>query len=144
MEDKQLVSRQYQMAAACEASYSHLELGSSSSSETENITRIGLALKSSQTAVDIYNSFGFVNIIECSCEEIFFRHSQALKANNQMVAANEYLEMAFSEMMRKYYMIPQESDFRRTYLENLEIHREIRSAYAVIALAKISESQDKK
>lgn len=144
MEDKQLVSRQYQMAAACEASFSHLKLARYISDEKERLAKNKLALEASQIAIDIYNTFGFVNIIECSCEEIFFRHSQALKANNLNEAANEYLEMAFSELMRKYNMIPQESDFRRTYLENLEIHREIRSAYAVIALAKISESQEKK
>jgi len=31
--------------------------------------------------------------------------------------------------MRKYDLIPPESNFRKTYLENITLHREIRSVY---------------
>jgi hypothetical protein len=47
--------------------------------------------------------------------------------------------MAYTEMMRKYQLIPQESNFRRTYLENIISHQEIRTAKTASRLAKMPE-----
>ena len=33
-------------------------------------------------------------------------------------------------MMRKHDLIPVESPFRKTYLENIQLHRDIQAAYA--------------
>lgn len=142
MENYQLVSKQYRMAAACEASFSHYNLAKLSTQEAKRAEHKKLALEFSKSAVEIYNAFGFVNIIECTCEEIFYRHSQALAINAYNAEADEYLELAYSEMMRKYQLIPQESYFRRTYLENFACHRDIRAAHTASMLAKISNSKD--
>ena len=134
MDEKQLVSRQYRMAAACEETAAHLALSRIVTSETERQEHLRRAVATSQTAVEVYNSFGYVNIVECACEEVYFRHSQALSASGLQPEANRYLEMAYDEMMRKYEMIPNGSPYRRTFLENIAYHREIRAAIAAMKL----------
>jgi class 3 adenylate cyclase/tetratricopeptide (TPR) repeat protein len=136
MEVNQLVSRQYRMAAACEASAAHLSLARLAGSEAERQEHLEKAMETSQMALDTYNIFGYVNIIECSSEEIYIRHSRALAANNRPEEAAEFLEKAYTEMMRKYEMIPEGSPYRRTYLENISCHREIRAAHTAAAMAK--------
>ncbi|MBL7162041.1 MAG: AAA family ATPase [Anaerolineales bacterium] len=121
------LTRQYEMAAACKASVAHLSLAKCTADD-ESQTHLRRALESSQTALDIYQSFGFVHIIECVSEEIFFRHSQTLAANGRQEQAAEYLQRAYDEMMRKHDFIPEDSNFRRTYLENIPLHRGIRAA----------------
>jgi hypothetical protein len=129
-----LVSQQYHMAAACEASVAHLKLAQYFAErkrlKTDHQTHLQKALESSQAALDIYRQFGFVQVVECTSEEIFYRHSQALAANERAEEAIEFLEQAYDEMMRKYELIPADSPFRRTFLENIELHRDIRIAYA--------------
>jgi tetratricopeptide (TPR) repeat protein len=125
-----LVSRQYQMAAACESAAVHLGLARCLADEAERQKHLRRALESSQTALDIYNSFGFTQIIECTGEEILFRHSLALEANGRQTEAAEYLRRAYEEMMRKHNLIPAGSPFRQTYLENIALHRDIRARYA--------------
>ncbi len=134
MDEHLMISRQYRMAAACEATAAHLSLARLLTHEDERQEELRLALENSRIAVDIYSSFGYVNIVECACEEVYFRHSQALTANGMSTEANEYLEMAYEEMMRKFELIPPESPYRRTYLENLAYHREIRAAVAALKL----------
>jgi hypothetical protein len=142
MEKSQLISRQYRMGAACEAAAAHLGLARLSEDETKRRTHYSKALDASKMALEVYNSFGYVNIVECSCEEIYFRHSQAMAANSYHAEASEYLEMAYDEVMRKYELIPTESPYRRTYLENISIHREIRAAHTAAAMAKISSGRN--
>jgi predicted ATPase/class 3 adenylate cyclase len=129
-----LVSRQYHMAAACEASAAHLKLaqyfGERDNFEIESQAHLLQALESSQSAINLYEQFGFVQIVECASEEIFFRHSQALAANHRSAEAVEFLERAYEEMMRKHDLIPSDSPFRKTYLENIQLHRDIRVAYS--------------
>lgn len=137
MEASQLVSRQYRMAAACQATIAYLRLGRYLTSETERQMYNQKALETSQIAVDTYNMFGYVNIIECTSEEIYLRHSQALAANGLQARSAEYLALAYDEMMRKHDLIPADSYYRRTYLENIDYHREIRAAHAAVALAKV-------
>jgi class 3 adenylate cyclase len=122
------LSQQYQMVAACEAAAAHLGLARILSTEDMVRHHLHLALESSQLALDIYRSFGFVRPIECVSEEILYRRSLALRANGREGEANEYLQQAFDEMMRKYDLIPPDSHFRRTFMENIPLHRDIRAA----------------
>ncbi|HQK12803.1 MAG TPA: adenylate/guanylate cyclase domain-containing protein [Anaerolineae bacterium] len=125
-----LVSQQYAMAALCKAAAAHLRLANVITQRAVAEAHLESALQASQKALDIYNKFGFVQITECVSEEILFRHSQALAANGQPEEANKYLRRAYDEMTRKHALIPPDSYFRRTYLENIPLHQEIRAAYA--------------
>ena len=129
-----LVSRQYHMAAACEASASHLKLAQYLAGRKRvsgaRETHLRQALESSRTALEIYEQFGFVQVVECTSEEILYRHSQALAANDHVDEASEFLKRAYDEMMRKHDLIPADSLFRKTYLENILLHREIQTVYA--------------
>jgi len=120
------LTRQYEMAAACESAAAHLGLAECLADEAEREAHLRQALESSQAALDIYQHFGFVQIIECVSEEILYRHSLALAANGRQAEAAEYLQRAYDEMMRKHDLIPPDSPFRRTYLENIPLHRDIR------------------
>jgi len=128
MEAGKLVSRQYRMAAACQASYSHLSLAHILTADAGQQEHFQKALESSRIAIEVYELFGYVNIIECAVEEIFLRHSQALAANNFQAEAEKYLKMAYAELMRKHDFIPQDSQYRQKYLENIAYHREILAA----------------
>ena len=130
MVDDQLVSQQYRIGALCEATVAHLGLASLASEESERQIHLQQALESSRAAVDLYQHFGFVQIIECASEEVLFRHSLALAANGYMDESKQYLQRAYDEMMRKYELIPSNSHYRKTFLENIKIHREIRSKYS--------------
>lgn len=126
-----LVSQQYRMAAACEASETHLKLARhyAQYDPGESQKHLTWALDSSGSAFDLYEHFGFVQIVECTSEEILFRHSQALAANGLTEESAEISERAYREMMRKYELIPEDSPFRKTYLENIQLHRDILAAY---------------
>jgi predicted ATPase/class 3 adenylate cyclase len=132
-----LVSRQYRMAASCIAAAAHLRLAELLGTTSDNPERLAereqhirWALESSQWALDTYIEFGFTQVVECTGEEILYRHSQALAANVRDDEAIVYLERAHAEMMRKHDMIPADSNFRRTFL-NIALHREILDALAV-------------
>lgn len=142
MEASQLVSRQYRMAAACEATTARLGLARLSTNETDRLAHSKEALVTSTMAIETYEAFHYVNIIECSCEEIYLRHSQALAANDKKDEAAEYLELAYKEMMRKHDLIPADHYYRRTYLENLDYHREIRAAHTAAEMAKMSQKRN--
>jgi tetratricopeptide (TPR) repeat protein len=124
------LSRQYQMVVACEATASHLGLAQFESNRAKVQEHLQQALEHSQVALEHYQSFGFVRPIECSSEEILYRHSLALAANGHDSEAGEYLRQAHAEMMRIHNLIPPESPFRRTYLENIPVHQDIRAAFA--------------
>jgi hypothetical protein len=128
-----LVSRQYHMAAACETAVTHLNLAKvfagSDTAAAERRLHLSQALESSQTALNHYQQFGFVQIVECTSEEILFRHSQALAANERVTEAADFLNRAYQEMMRKYELIPADSSFRKTFLDNMQVHMDIQSAY---------------
>jgi len=140
-----LVSRQYQMAALCKAATVHLKLATLAK-ETASATpgavyeHLSHALEAAQQALDLYQTFGFVQITECVSEEILFRYSQALAANDQHEEATLYLRRAYDEMARKHALIPTDSYFRRTYLENILLHQEIRAAYAARVGLILAES----
>jgi tetratricopeptide (TPR) repeat protein len=124
------VSRQYAIGAYGAACMAHLGLAALSKDEGIREDHLRQALESSQRALDIYNQFGFVQIIESATEEVFFRHSQALAANRRKVEAREMVECSYGEMMRKYEMIPASSLYRKTFLE-IRLHQEISQAAAL-------------
>jgi tetratricopeptide (TPR) repeat protein len=132
-----LISRHYLMVANCEATAANLRLAECLTDEEESQTHLHQALESSQKAVDIYKEFGFTQAVECISEEILYRHHLALNANGHEEEAFDYLEWAYAEMMRKYELIPADSIFRQTYLENIALHRDIRVAY----LAEVASRQ---
>ena len=129
-----LISRQYHMSAACAASITYMNLAQlltgKKAKSIERQSYLEKALESSQTALNLYEQFGFVQVVECTSEEIFLRHSHALVANNRAAEGAEFLKRAYQEMMRKHNFIPAESPYRKTYLENIQLHRDIRAEYA--------------
>ncbi len=140
-----LVSRQYEMAALCKATAAHLKLAAlakdaATSKPGAVYDHLDSALRAAQKALDLYQTFGFVQITECVSEEILFRYSQALAANKQQEEATKYLRRAYDEMARKHALIPTNSYFRRTYLENIILHQEIRAAYAARVGLILTES----
>jgi tetratricopeptide (TPR) repeat protein len=128
------VSRQYKMAAACEATVAHLGLAraldGAETGAAERQTHLRQALDASQSALNLYQEFGFVQIVECTSEEVLYRHSQALAANGRSSEADDFTQRAHDEMMRKYALIPPDSHFRKTYLENIALHRQLLAAGA--------------
>jgi predicted ATPase/class 3 adenylate cyclase len=121
------LTRQYEMAAACEASEAHLGLADLARDVGARQEHRELSLAFSQTALDIYHQFGFVQIIECVSEEILYRHHRALAANGRDEESDAFLRQAYDEMMRKHEFIPTTSPFRATYLENITLHQRILS-----------------
>lgn len=121
------MSRQYHMASCCISTTAHLALADMLQDEDECRLHRELALRDSQTALDIYQSYGFVQIIECFSEEVYFRRGQALAVNGLVHEAREAFRQAYAEMMRKYALIPDGSPYRLTYLENIVLHRQIRA-----------------
>ena len=134
MVSNSLISRQYHMAAACEDSAAHLKLAQHLAgrkrTKTAHQTHLAQALESSHSALTIYEQFGFVQIVECTSQEIFYRHSQALAANDHPAEAAEFVTRAYVEMMRKHDFIPAGSPYRKTFLEKIQLHRAIQTAYA--------------
>jgi class 3 adenylate cyclase len=126
--EKPFLTRQYEMAAALQGSAAHLNLAKFTGVEAKQQNHYRQALVFSQTALEIYEKFGFTQIIECTSEEVLFRHSQALAANERLTEATEYCRRAYQEMMRKYHLIPPDSPFRQTFLENISLHRDIQTS----------------
>ncbi len=122
------LSRQYQMAAACETAEAHLRLAQQAEDGAERAEHQRLALEASGAALAIYRQFGFTQIVECVAEEILYRHSLALAANGRDADAREMLKAAYAEMMRKHDLIPADSPFRKAFLENIALHRQIAAA----------------
>jgi class 3 adenylate cyclase/tetratricopeptide (TPR) repeat protein len=123
------LSLQYQMVAKCKATAAHLKLAEITADEGVRRDHVRRALETSQVAVDIYSSFGFVRPVECVSEEVLFRHSLALKANGRNEGAARYLRRAHDEVLRKHALIPSDSRFHDTYLRNISLHREIKAAF---------------
>jgi class 3 adenylate cyclase len=123
------LSRQFGIASACQASAAHLNLSALQTSREKRKDELQAALDAARRAYDIYASFGYLQIIECTSEEVFYRHYRALAANGQRLEASQALARAYEQMMCKYELIPEDSPFRRTYLENIPLHRDIRAAY---------------
>jgi tetratricopeptide (TPR) repeat protein len=130
------VTHQFEMAAACEAARAHLTLVNQIGNVDEQEARRQQALTASQRSLAIFERFGFTQIVECVSEKIFFTHSQVLAANGRTAEAAHFRQRAYDEMMRKHALIPANSPFHKTYLQNIPLHRQIQSAYqAQLSLA---------
>jgi tetratricopeptide (TPR) repeat protein len=129
VDQHQVLSRQYTMVAACKIAESHLCLLDRIKDNKESQYHREQAIIFSTQAVKLYYEYGFTQAIEVVSEEILFRHSQALNANHRENEGREYQQRAYEEMMRKHDLIPPDSHYRRTFLENIKIHQEIKSAY---------------
>ena len=140
--EAQGISQQYRMAAASHASSVHRKmavlLGSRNDlTDEQNEKReyhLEQSLMKSQQAVSIYEEFGYTNAAEITGEWVLYRMGQALIANGQRTEALPYIKRAYDEMMRKYELIPEDSHFRRTYLENINHHRQIQASYRLLSL----------
>ena len=127
--DRQFLSRQYEMAANVTSSTAYLKLAAHAADDAERQMHNERALMWSQAAHDLYQTLQGVQIIECTSEQILFCHSEALAANGYHEQAREYLEHAYNETMRKVELIPSDSLFRQTYLNNISLHLSICNAY---------------
>lgn len=127
-----LLSQQYAMAAASHETLAYLGLGQKAATEETRREHYRLALEASQKALSIFQNFGFVQITECVSEEVLYRHSQALAANERHEEAILYLEKAYDEMLRKRELIPQDTAYYHSYLNNIPLHQDIYNAYTTI------------
>ncbi len=119
VEEENLVSRQYRMAAACKASQAQLRIAkimqdSDDIGGHEHYRK--KAIDSSGLALDTYNDFGFTQVIECVSEEILYYHGLALKENNNPIEGEEYVRKAHAEVIRKFSLIPEGSPYRKTFM----------------------------
>lgn len=132
-------SQQYLMVADLRVAAARLRLAALATEAAEREQHAAAALAASQAALDTYQRFGFVRPVEATDEELLYIHHLALKANGMTTPAAEYLRRAHEEMLRKANLIPEDSPYRRSYLEALPLHREIRAAYALSAGQRILE-----
>ena len=140
MSDNPLLSRQYAMAAACKATDARLQLAQVAATDEARRRHVQAALENSALALKFYESFGFVQVPECTSEEILFRRYGALLAAGQPEEAEHYLDLAYDEMMRKHALIPSDTPFYLTYLENIPLHRQILTTYAAMVGIDFSEN----
>jgi tetratricopeptide (TPR) repeat protein len=127
-----LISRQYRIVAACQAVVAHLGLVELAKKAQEKQYRLDLVEQASQEAVTLYQDVGFVRMAECVSEEVLYLRSQALRAMGDKEGAVEFLEKAYDEMMRKYALIPEDSPYRESYLENIRLHAAIQETRRTI------------
>ena len=127
-DDHPELSLQYRMAAYCQLALIHLKLAILTDPQPEHQQHVQQTLECSQAAMELYNRFGYAQIIECVSEEILYYHSLALEANHQNEQAVQYLEKAYDEMMRKVELIPADSVYRETY-NSIPLHRQMVEAY---------------
>jgi predicted ATPase/class 3 adenylate cyclase len=127
--DEHKISAQYLMSACSESAQAFQGLARQTEDAGQRAEYSRRALEESGQARDIYERYGFVQVIECLSEEILYVHAVSLDINGMAEEAAQYLQRAYDEMMRKYGLIPSESQFRRTFLENIRLHRDIITAY---------------
>ncbi len=123
-------SQQYLMVSNMRVAEARLQLAAQAETPAERERQAAAALVASQAALETYQRFGFVRPVEATDEELLYIHHLALKANGMHTPAAEYLRRAHEEMMRKANLIPENSPYRRTFLEAVPLHRELRAAYA--------------
>ncbi|MBN2046743.1 MAG: AAA family ATPase [Anaerolineaceae bacterium] len=138
--EQQNISQQYRMAAASHASSIHRKIASFFSGQNQYDEEIKQrvqyhlekALIKSELAVNIYRQFGYTNASEITGEWILYRMGKALIANKREEEGKQFIDEAYNEMMRKYELIPEESHYRKTYLQNIAHHRQILSAHRIL------------
>ncbi|MHC1682709.1 MAG: hypothetical protein AB6733_07145 [Clostridiaceae bacterium] len=124
-----MISQQYAIAAGCHSAIAYLRLSQCTSRAADIAEYQHQALLASQHAFDLYSSIGYMQIIECTSENVLFTHYLALTAAKQENEAQLFLLRAYQEMMRKVDLIPMDSEFRTTYLQQIPLHRQIAQEY---------------
>ncbi len=131
VEEQNLVSRQYRMAAACKAAQSVLQISKLMKQDNDLSGYQHYrqkALKYSTMALDTFHDFGFTQVIEVVSEEVLLVHGMSLLENDCQSEGEEYLQKAYKEMARKSSMIPEDSPYRISYL-NMPLHKRIISLH---------------
>jgi predicted ATPase/class 3 adenylate cyclase len=127
VEEQNLVSRQYRMAAANKAAQAQLRIARMMLDRGDDggYTHYrAKAIDSSGLALDTFNDFGFTQVIETVSEEILYYHGLALRENQKNEEANEYMHKAHDELIRKFKMIPEGSAYRKTFMQ-MQLHQKI-------------------
>jgi hypothetical protein len=127
--DNPQLSEQYQMVVACKLAQTHRLLSQVVTGNEARTMHRRQALDLSQAALDGYRSYGFVRPIEATSQEILFRHGQILLLNGQDTAAHDYMQRAYDDMTEKHALIPENTLYYRTFLDNIPLHREISAAH---------------
>ncbi|MBN1261906.1 MAG: AAA family ATPase [Anaerolineae bacterium] len=128
------LAAQYRMVTDSKLAAVHLALAELLVETTEVQQHVQLALEASQRAVEAFEAAGFVRPVESSSQELLYIHSQALGANGQDEAAQRYLRRAYEALMSKYSQLPENSRFRRMFLEAVPVNREIYVRYSASAM----------
>lgn len=125
VDEDNLVSKQYRMAAACKAAQAELKI----TRQLQDSNDMGgyehyknKAVDSSGLALETFNEFGFTQVIETVSEEVLYYHGLALKENEQFDEGDDFLRQAHQEVIRKFNLIPEGSHYRKTFM-NTELHR---------------------
>lgn len=124
VEEENLVSRQYRMAAANKAAQAQLRIAKIFQGSNDNGGYVFYkvnALESSRLALNTFMDFGFTQIVECVSEEILYYHGLILKENEQIEDGEGYIKKAHEEVMRKFKLIPEGSHYRKTFME-IKLH----------------------
>ncbi len=119
--ERPLLSRQFSMAAAVQATIAHLGLGSTM--PEDQVYHLERALDFASEGLKIYRQTGFTQITECVGESVLYWHGRALAAVGRQAAALASYREAYGEMRRKWRLIPEDSHFRQTYIDQLPIHQ---------------------
>lgn len=135
-----MISRQYELAASCQAAVAQLALAEIALAQSAKQWHLGLALASSQAALTIYESLGYIQILECASEEVLFWHGEALRANGRFAEAHTFFYRAYGEMQRKQALIPTDVVYAQTFLET-PLHRQITAAVFVPEKTVASEPE---
>ncbi|TMG89564.1 MAG: GAF domain-containing protein [Betaproteobacteria bacterium] len=84
----------------------------------------GSALAATRRATKMHRARGLASLQVLSPAMVWWRHSQALQANEKTKEAREALEMAYQFMLKGIASLSDEG-LRRNYLNKIEAHREI-------------------
>ncbi|NJC96047.1 MAG: GAF domain-containing protein [Anaerolineae bacterium] len=90
---------------------------------------LNAALKSSLRAVKKHRELNFPSIDDHPSQNIWWRHSLALRANKKNKEADEALEMAYGFLLKGIESL-HDDGLRRNYLNKVRINREILQAWA--------------
>ncbi len=88
----------------------------------------GAALKATRRAVEIHRAHDLAPIQGLQPEMVWWEHSRALRANGDLKAARQALEMAYGFMCKGIAGLSDEG-LRRNYLNKIRSHREIIAAW---------------
>ena len=88
----------------------------------------GAALTATRRATRVHRAHGLTALTDLNPRLVWWRHSQALHANGQTKDAREALEMAYQFMLKGIASLSDEG-LRRNYLNKIDTHREIVTAW---------------